>query len=85
MIVFNKYDLCDTAKTDKIIKDYNDYGIRCFAVSSQNHDDMRKVLGYLKENYRQKYKQVGLWLMACGAPNVGKSSIINQIRSISDL
>jgi len=23
--------------------------------------------------------------MACGVPNVGKSSIINQIRSISDL
>jgi ribosome biogenesis GTPase A len=46
---------------------------------------MRKVLGYLKENYKYKYKQIGLWLMACGIPNVGKSSIINQIRSISDL
>lgn len=85
MIVFNKYDLCDQSKTDKIIKDYNDYGIRCFAVSSQKHDDMRGILGYLKENYKHKYKQVGLWMMACGTPNVGKSSIINQIRSISDL
>lgn len=85
MIVFNKYDLCDQRKTDKIIKDYNDYGIRCFAVSSQKHDDMRGILGYLKENYKHKYKQVGLWMMACGTPNVGKSSIINQIRSISDL
>ena len=85
LIIFNKYDLCDTTKTDKIIKDYNDYGIKCFAVSSQNHDDMRKILAYLKENYKFKYKQVGLWLMACGTPNVGKSSLINQIRSISDL
>ena len=49
------------------------------------HDDMRKILAYLKDNYRHKYKQVGLWMMACGTPNVGKSSIINQIRSISDL
>jgi ribosome biogenesis GTPase A len=46
---------------------------------------MRKILGYLKETYRLKYNQVGLWLLACGTPNVGKSSIINQIRSISDL
>lgn len=48
LIIFNKYDLCDPKKTDKIIKDYNDYGIKCFAVSTLNHDDMRKVLGYLK-------------------------------------
>lgn len=46
---------------------------------------MRGILAYLKENYKHKYKQVGLWMMACGTPNVGKSSIINQIRSISDL
>ena len=46
---------------------------------------MRKIIGFLKEKYRMKYKQVGLWLMVCGTPNVGKSSIINQIRSISDL
>ena len=77
--------MCDTAKTDKIIKDYNSYGIRCFAVSTKKHDDMRKILAYLKDNYRHKYQQVGLWAMICGTPNVGKSSIINQLRSISDL
>ena len=46
---------------------------------------MRKVIGILKDKYRTKYKQVGLWLMAYGMPNVGKSSLINQIRNISDL
>lgn len=85
VIIFNKYDLCDKTKTDRIINDYNQYGIKCFAVSSRSHDDMRKMLAYFKDNYQHKYKQVGLWLMACGTPNVGKSSIINQIRSISDL
>jgi ribosome biogenesis GTPase A len=43
------------------------------------------MLGYLKDNYRNKYNQVGLWLMTCGTPNVGKSSMINQLRGISDL
>ena len=46
---------------------------------------MRRMLGYLKDNYRNKYNQVGLWLMTCGTPNVGKSSLINQLRGISDL
>jgi hypothetical protein len=30
------------------MKDYNDYGITCFGVSSQKHDDMRKIIGILK-------------------------------------
>ena len=46
---------------------------------------MRKMLAYLRDNFTSKYKQVGLWSMICGTPNVGKSSIINQLRSISDL
>lgn len=69
----------------KIIKDYNDYGILCFGVSSQKHDDMRKIIALLREKYKSKYKQVGLWFMAYGMPNVGKSSILNQLRNISDL
>ena len=68
-----------------MIKDYNDYGITCFGVSSQKHDDMRKIFSILGDKYRSKYKRVGLWLMAYGMPNVGKSSILNQLRSISDL
>ena len=46
---------------------------------------MRKTIGILKNEYQRKYKQVGLWFMAFGMPNVGKSSLLNQLRSISDL
>ncbi len=70
---------------------------------------MRKIVGILKQKYKSKYKQVGLWFMAYGMPNVGniyiiyryniyniqviiiyivcigKSSILNQLRNISDL
>lgn len=69
----------------KVIKDYNDYGITCFGVSTKKHDDMRKIIGILREKYKSKYRQVGLWFMTYGMPNVGKSSILNQLRSISDL
>ncbi len=84
-IIFNKFDLCDQKKTQKIINDYQEYGIQCFAVSTKNHDDMRKIIGVLRANYERKYEKVGLWLAICGMPNVGKSSIINQVRMISDL
>lgn len=77
--------MCDKNKTNKIIKDYNDYGIMCFGVSTEKHDDMRKIILMLRDKYQGKYKQVGLWMMAYGMPNVGKSSILNQLRNISDL
>ena len=46
---------------------------------------MRKIVTILRDKYKAKYKQIGLWMMAYGMPNVGKSSILNQLRSISDL
>ena len=78
-------DLCDLKKTNKIIEDYNAYGITSFGISTTKHDDMRKIIGILKNKYQSKYKQVGIWFMAFGMPNVGKSSLLNQLRSISDL
>lgn len=77
--------MCDQIKTKKIIDDYQEYGIKCFSVSTKNHEDMRKIIGVLRENYDRKYEKVGLWLAICGMPNVGKSTIINQVRMISDL
>lgn len=46
---------------------------------------MRSLLDKLKMELPPKYKTVGLWMQICGMPNVGKSTIINQIRTISDL
>ena len=85
IIIFNKFDVCDQKKTGKIIKDYQSIGIKCHAVSAQTHTDMRALLDKLKIETAPKYKTVGLWMQICGMPNVGKSTIINQIRTISDL
>ena len=46
---------------------------------------MRRIIGVLRNNYESKYEKIGLWLCICGMPNVGKSTIINQVRMISDL
>lgn len=43
------------------------------------------MIGALKNSYKGKYDKVGLWLCVCGMPNVGKSSIIKQMRMVSDL
>lgn len=85
IVIFNKYDLCDQLKTAQIIQDYNDLGIKCYHMSAKTHENMSNLMSYLKSNLPVKYKTVGVWLMICGMPNVGKSTIINQIRSVSDL
>lgn len=54
-IIFNKFDLCDQKKTKKIIDDYQQYGIKCFSVSTTNHEDMRKIIGVFRANYERKY------------------------------
>jgi ribosome biogenesis GTPase A len=85
IIIFNKIDLCDQTRTKKIIDDYNRLGIHCYYMSAKTHENMKNLMEYIKSNLPLKYKTVGIWLMICGMPNVGKSTIINQIRSVSDL
>lgn len=54
-------------------------------MSAKTHENMKKLLDYVKTQLPLKYRTVGIWMMICGMPNVGKSTIINQIRSVSDL
>jgi ribosome biogenesis GTPase A len=85
IIVFNKFDLCDQTKTRQIIDDYNKLGLLCYYMSAKTHENMRNLTTYIKDHLPSKYRTVGTWLMICGMPNVGKSTLINQIRSTSDL
>jgi len=41
---------------------------------------MKTVLQQIQGIASQKYGTVGIWLMVCGMPNMGKSTFINQIK-----
>lgn len=53
------------------------------SISAKKGTHMKDVLKDMSTFYPAKYHTVGSWLMLCGMPNVGKSTIINQFRQIS--
>ena len=84
IVIFNKYDLCDKKKTDKVIDDLHSIGIHTMAISSKERRyDFDSVLKNIKTVKQEKYSSVGLWMMIGGVPNVGKSNIINNLRVLS--
>ena len=84
IILFNKYDLCEKEKTNEIIKELQSLGYITMAISSKERRfDFSKILKYSKLLKSEKYKTVGIWMMAGGIPNVGKSNIINNLRVLS--
>ena len=84
IILFNKYDLCEKEKTNEIIKELQSLGYITMAVSSKERRyDFSNILKFSKLVKTEKYKTVGIWMMAGGIPNVGKSNIINNLRVLS--
>ncbi len=84
IVIFNKYDLCDKKKTDFIVKELQSLGIVTLTTSSKDRNfDFNRILKYSKTLKTEKFNTVGLWMMAGGIPNVGKSNIINNLRVLS--
>lgn len=80
LILFNKYDLCNQRVTSQAIDKFNSVGINCLTISAKEGKNLEKLTNYLKQKQSIKYKTVGLWMMIGGMPNVGKSTIINNLR-----
>lgn len=81
IVIFNKYDLCDKNKTDKVIEDLRSIGILSLAISAKERRyDFSKILKATRAIKKERYSSVGLWMMIGGVPNVGKSNIINNLR-----
>ncbi|MCR5514488.1 MAG: ribosome biogenesis GTPase YlqF [Bacilli bacterium] len=87
LIVLSKNDKADTLVTARWIAKYNQEGIACFA-SNLKGEKVFKVLNEMSEplvlNKREKEKKLGmkkqpLKLLIVGIPNVGKSTLINNL------
>lgn len=87
LIVLSKNDKADTLVTARWIAKYNQEGIACFA-SNLKGEKVFKVLNEMSEplvlKKREKEKKLGmkkqpLKLLIVGIPNVGKSTLINNL------
>lgn len=87
LIVLSKNDKADTLVTARWIAKYNQEGITCFA-SNLKGEKVFKVLNEMSEplvlKKREKERKLGmkkqpLKLLIVGIPNVGKSTLINNL------
>ena len=86
LVVMNKYDLADSAVTDKWISWYNRQGIKVIPISCTTGMGISKIAPGAKELVREKLDKakekgmnVNVKIMMVGIPNVGKSTLINKL------
>lgn len=82
IILFNKFDLCDKKKTEAIIKN-NFKSNESLILSAKSQGNVRKILEKISQE-KKEFNLIGVWCMVIGIPNVGKSSIINVLRTVGN-
>jgi ribosome biogenesis GTPase A len=53
-------------------------------MSAKTQTNVKKIIEMIVREYNPKFKTVGTWCMVGGIPNVGKSTIINTFKNISN-
>lgn len=74
VLIFNKYDLCDTKETDKWVKHYKELG---YNVITTNLNDPSAIKNILKVTDTVEKRRTRILIV--GVPNVGKSTLINRL------
>ena len=91
MLLFNKMDLADDYITNQWIKYYQEQGFHTLKIDAQSGKNVHKIRGFAEEILKEKLakehakglKTRALRTMILGIPNVGKSTLINQISKTS--
>ena len=86
ILVLTKYDLCDQEETNKIVEKYKEmnYNIVALDLMSGNVSGLLSLTNQMMKNINLEREKKGLKkrnarVLIIGAPNVGKSTLINRL------
>lgn len=87
ILIVTKYDLCDQVETDKTLDNYKELGYTVIPVDLVNGKNVNKIITAsetLLKSMNEQRKNKGLKprnirALVIGAPNVGKSTLINRL------
>lgn len=86
LLVLNKADLADKAKTDEWIQWYKNKGLTVIPISCATGAGINKVINSARaliqdklDREKERGRNRTLKIMMAGIPNVGKSSLINRL------
>lgn len=86
ILLLNKVDLADTAKTDRFLAELGKEG-PVLAISSMTKTGIKRIIPLLEESMAEKMEKLAargvrgraIRVMVVGIPNIGKSTLINQM------
>ena len=84
ILIVSKYDMCDKSITDELLKKYNDYTVvKCDLLNGNINELLNKtkeISNKINEDRSKKgLKPRKIRVVVIGAPNVGKSTLINKL------